>query len=131
MEIKFNISETIIGDLFCTALEGGSNYWYMLGDVDETHFIKDGSLTFTDNLTRSFMIDKNYKINVYDRETCDDDEENADLVGSVTYDSIVNAFSVMARDYKECLARIMSEEYDADDADVWLQIATMGEVVFG
>ncbi|MEI8136737.1 MAG: hypothetical protein WCH21_05350 [Bacteroidota bacterium] len=103
----------------------------MLGDIDETHFIKDGSLTFTDNLTRSFMIDKDYKINMYDRETCDDCEENADFLGSITYDSIANAFSVMSRDYKGCLSRIMREEYDADDADVWLQIATMGEVVFG
>jgi hypothetical protein len=53
------------------------------------------------------------------------------LLGAVTYDSIANAFSVMSSDYKEYLSRIMREEYDADDADVWLQIATMGEVVFG
>jgi hypothetical protein len=126
MEIKFNVSDEIISDLLCTALEGGSNYWYLLGDVDTTHFVKDD--TYVDNLMRSFTIDKDYKLDVYDLES---DEDEPDLLGSVTYLKMGIALSIMAKDYPKTLGNIMSGNMDGDDADVWFQIATMGEVVFG
>lgn len=32
MEVKINISREVLEDVFVTALEGGSNYWYFLPD---------------------------------------------------------------------------------------------------
>lgn len=127
MTIQFEISQEIIKDQLCTALEGGSNYWYMLGKIDRKHFVKGEPLV--DNLTRSFFADKDYKLEIYDYESDNDDEP--DLLGVVTYDSIAKAFSIMSSEYPETLGRILAEQYDADDSDVWFQIATMGEVVFG
>lgn len=128
MTIKFNISEEAISDQLCTALEGGSNYWYYLGDIDRTHFIK--GQTFVDNLTRSFFADKNYKLPVYDIESAEEFED-MDKLGDVTYDSIGKAFSIMAKDYPQQLGNILTGRYDSDDSDVWFQLATMGEVVYG
>lgn len=127
MEIKFNISEETIKDQLCTALEGGSNYWYMLGNIDRKHFVKGEPLV--DNLTRSFLADKDYKLEIYDYES--EDEESPELLGVVTYDSIAKAFAIMSQEYPNQLARILTGQYDADDSDVWFQIATMGEVIFG
>jgi len=126
MTIPLNITKEQIADQLCTALEGGSNYWYMLGDVDRIYF--DKSLTLVDNLVRSFLVDKEYELNVYDIES---DEDEPDLLGKVTYKSIGNAFTLMGAHYPKQLANIISGDYDADDADVWFQLATMGEVVYG
>jgi hypothetical protein len=126
MTITFNVSDETISDLLCTALEGGSNYWYLLGHVDTTHFVKGD--TYVDNLMRSFIADKDYKLDVYDIES---DEDEPDLLGSVTYLKMGIALSIMSKDYPKTLGNIMSGNMDGDDADVWFQLATMGEVVFG
>lgn len=126
MEIKFNISDKLISDLLCTALEGGSNYWYLLRNVDTKHFVKGD--TYVDNLMRSFIADKDYKLDVYDIES---DEDEPDLLGSVNYRDMEWAISEMALEYPKMYANIIAEQYDADDADVWFQLATMGEIVFG
>ena len=128
MEITFNITEEQLTDQLCTALEGGSNYWYYLGDIDRTHFINGH--TTVDNLIRSFLADKDYKLPVYDIESAEEFEE-MDKLGDVTYDSMANAFSIMALEYPNQLSNIITGIYDADDSDIWFQIATMGEVVFG
>jgi len=122
------ITHELISDLLTTALEGGSNYWYLLGSIDHKHFIKGDTLS--DNLARSFMADKNYSLNVYDIDTFDVDTD-PDLLGNVTYASIENALAVMLDEFPHSLANIIKGDYDADDADVWFQIATMGEVQFG
>jgi hypothetical protein len=128
MTINLEISEQTISDQLCTALEGGSNYWYMLGDIDRTHFIKGNTLV--DNLTRSFMADKNYKLPVYDIESAEE-LEDMDKLGDVTYDSMAKAFNIMSKDYPSQLGNILSGNYDSDDSDIWFQLATMGEVVYG
>lgn len=128
MTITFNISDELISDQLCTALEGGSNYWYYLGDIDRTHFVKGETLV--DNLTRSFMADKNYKLPVYDIESAEEFED-MDKLGDVTYDSMAKAFSIMSKDYPRQLGNILSGNYDGDDSDVWFQIAVMGEAIYG
>ena len=127
MEFTFNIKDSIINDQLCTALEGGSNYWYMIGNIDRKHFIKGKPIA--DNIARSIILDKDFYLEVYDRES--EDEDTPDLLGKVSYDSIVNAFSIMSREYPQTLANILSGDFDADDSDVWFQLATMGEIVFG
>jgi hypothetical protein len=126
MEFTFNIKDSVINDQLCTAMEGGSNYWYMIGPIDRKHFIK-GSTT-VDNIARSIIADKDFYLEVYDVES---DEDEPELLGKVSYDSIVNAFTIMSREYPQTLANILSGHFDADDSDVWFQLATMGEVVYG
>lgn len=128
MTINFEISEETICDQLCTALEGGSNYWYFIGDINRKYFKKGDTLV--DNLTRSFMADKNYKLPIYDVESAEEFED-MDKLGDVTYDSMANAFSIMSKSYPRQLGNILSGNYDSDDSDIWFQLATMGEVVYG
>jgi hypothetical protein len=128
MEITFNISDEAISDQLCTALEGGSNYWYLLGNIDRTHFVKGDMLA--DNLARSLMTDKNYKLPIYDIESFEVDSD-PELLGHVTYDSMAKAFSIMSKDYPIQLNNILTGNYDADDSDVWFQLTVMGEVIYG
>jgi hypothetical protein len=126
MEFTFNIKDAIINDQLCTAMEGGSNYWYMIGDIDRKHFVKGD--TIPDNIARSIIADKDFYLEVYDVES---DEHEPELLGKVSYDSIVKAFSILSKEYPQTLANILSGDFDADDSDVWFQLATMGEVVYG
>ncbi len=126
MKINLEIKDELITDMLITAFEGGSNYWATLCDVKRKYFVKGDSLA--ENVARSFIADKEYKLDVYDVES---DEDEPDLLGSVTYASIESALGIMAKDYPKTYASIMSDNMDGDDADVWFQIAAMGEVVFG
>lgn len=126
MEIKTNIPDTLITDMLVTAFEGGSNYWATLGKVDRTHFVKGESLA--ENVARSVIADKNYKLDVYDLES---DEDELELLGTMTYASIEKAFNIMANEYPEAFRNIINEDYDAYDADMFFQLAVMGEIVFG
>jgi len=133
MEIKVRVTSTIINNVLCCALEGGSNYWYMLGDFDRRHFIKGEPLV--DNLTRSFELDPTYEVEVLDRERVeyedDEDEGTYDKLGMLTLASMAEAFSYMAEYHSEEFGRIMDMSCDADDADIWFQCAVMGEITFG
>ena len=52
----------------------------------------------------------------------------------ITKKSIINALQKMDNPkykYTKALSRIINEEYDADDADVVLQTACFGQVIYG
>ena len=134
MKIEIKIGEEQISNVLCCALEGGSNYWYMLGDFDRKHFIAGEPLV--DNLTRSFMLDPDYKVEVLDLESLefdddDDDEGHMETLGYLTNASMAYAFQQLAEHDQGRFGLIIDMECDADDADVWFQTAVMGEVVFG
>ena len=126
MQTKLNmeITEEHLSNWFCGALEGGSNYWYLLNDIDRKNFIKGEPLV--ENLAKSFMANPDYKLNVYDIES---DEE--DLLGSVTLENIEYALTLMQVHYPELFEDLVHGDADADSCDVWFQLATMQDVVFG
>lgn len=123
-QISVKITEENLSNWFCGALEGGSNYWYLLNDIDRKNFIKGEPLV--ENLAKSFMANPDYKLNVYDIES---DEE--DLLGSVTWENIEYALTRMQEHYPELFEDLVHGDADADSCDVWFQLATMQDVVFG
>lgn len=102
------ISEQLIWDILITAVEGGSNYWTSGWDV---HRDSDLNVLSVRN------------IQTPDGEICED----------VYPINIADALSEMAHDelYSQTLWRIINGEYDAIDADVVFQFATLGELVYG
>jgi hypothetical protein len=128
MQSKLNITitEENLSNWFCGALEGGSNYWYLLNDINRKDFIKGEPLT--ENLAKSFMANPNYKLNVYDIES---DEDELDLLGAVTWDNIKFALVEMHKNYQDLYHDLVHGDADADSCDVWFQLATMKDVVFG
>ena len=133
IEIKVNVTSTILNNVLCCALEGGSNYWYAINEVDRTHFVAGDP--FVDNLTRSFELSPKYELTIYDLESVeyedDEDEGTMDKLGTLTLDSMAEALSFMAEYYPEQFGRIMDMSCDAEDADIFFQCAVMGEIIFG
>lgn len=114
--LKRSLSKENIIDLFVTALEGGSNYWYYIptlpNDVNSSeaignHILNGGYVVFHDA------------------------ENHSEILGTVDMNSILEAISLVKSNYPEVWESILLENADANDADVFLQLCVMGEVVFG
>jgi hypothetical protein len=114
--LKRNLSKEDIIDLFVTALEGGSNYWYYIPTLPNgvnsseaigNHILNGGYVVFHDA------------------------ENHSEILGTVDMDSILEAISLVKSKYPDVWENILLENADANDADVFLQLCVMGEVVFG
>ncbi len=69
---------------------------------------------------------------VYIREIdrCDGSGEPGDWI-LLTRDVVRRGIELMATVAPERFARLLSDEQDGDDGDVWLQLAVLGEVKYG
>ena len=114
------------------ALEGGSNYWYLIiNDYDRSGF--DKKLCTIDNFAKSLLETPNFSIKIYDIENFNEEEyedSNEALLGEISLANIIKGMELMEEKYKDMYDRLYSGDYDADDCDVWLQLIVMGDVVF-
>lgn len=115
------INDDLHRDLLITALEGGSNYWYYIPDV-----IKTRKQSFSEAVWET--IASGLPVDVYDVEG---DEEERDFLGTITLDSIEDADKILNDEFEDVYNRIVEEQFDAEDADIWFQLIVMKEVVFG
>lgn len=109
-----------INYLLVDALEGGSNYWYLIKDLPKK---REGEI-ITEAILR-FLTEEGGHLNIYDLE--DEDE----LLGTLTLDSMLEAFDLMEENWPTHYADILRENVDATTADVWFQLAVMKDLIFG
>lgn len=111
--LPVNISDTLLCDLLVTAVEGGSNYWAAFRDV-----VRDEQLNII-------------SCKVREQEPSGD---AAKLV-TVTPESLAHGLVLLSQadfpNAKPALARVLGEDWDANDADLVLQLTVLGEVIYG
>ncbi len=117
-------------NVIVTALEGGSNYWYMLYTEDYKPFLvprTEQKPALSERIAISLYTNPKFKLPVYDIENPDD------LLGEVTQASMFKAFQIAEKEYFFVWQHLVenTEDFDATDADIIFQLATMGKVVFG
>jgi hypothetical protein len=119
------ITKQDIIDLFVTALEGGSNYWYYIPKIPAgVRQIKTETGMATSEAIGEYILrGGNIQIN--------DAEDEEEVLGTVDMTSLLEAIGLLKSDYTHAYENIIDEEYDADDADIFFQLAVMGEVTFG
>jgi hypothetical protein len=124
MTITF--SNQIHENLVVTALEGGSNYWYFLGE-DSIAIIKNATKYSKQSLSvRTWNAVKNGAIiPIYDVE------KQSKKIGEFSLQNIERGENILVKKYPHDLAEIVTEEGDANTADVWFQLCTLGKVVYG
>ena len=123
MKVKVEVADQMIEDQIVCALEGGSNYWYYLPDLSMIKGIKSGeplAIRLTDAVLNHGIV-----VPVYD---IDDEDE---LLGELSRDSIQKALDIMSKDYPDAFAEVLNESGDANTADIFFQLSVMGEIVFG
>ena len=116
------ITDELIENLLCTAFEGGSTYWAENISCEDIEDMKKVGGYKSEYLTKTKKDNAVMYIHV------EDDKH------PITKKSIINALQKMDNPkykYTKALSRIINEEYDADDADVVLQTACFGQVIYG
>ena len=115
-------------DMIVTALEGGSNYWYLLDLNNSIGFIKkyaDDQRPMTIRIADALYNNEDSSVVVLDTE---DEEET---LGTLTYQSVRKTLENFPKDHQWALDNVLNGDYDANDADVVFQVLVMGEVVYG
>lgn len=128
VEVTLKISTEVLEDIFVTALEGGSNYWYFLSE-DAVKKIRDAVPKSEDPyLSTSILkaILKGVEVPINDAENEDD------VIGEISLKTMLNRLQKLA-DSKNNSALInhIDGNGDADTADIILQYLAFGEIVYG
>ena len=131
MEIKIiqGVKREVLEDIFVTAIEGGSNYWYFLSDSSIKKIRKAVSKEEDPYLSTAILkaiLDHNVKVAINDAENEDE------VIGVITRGTMQARLQLLAdSSNKWALERHIKEEGDAESADIVFQYLTMGEVVYG
>lgn len=116
-------SETI-EDLMVSAMEGGSNYWYL---IEDTKPIKTATPEMKDEPLVCRLIkavERGVKVTILDIE----DEK---VLGVLDKNSFVKGTELMFEKYPYHYADAVTENGDAITGDVFFQLALMGELIYG
>ena len=120
---RIEISDELIEDILCSAFEGGITYWADNISCEDRIDMKEVGGWKHEYLTRTKK-----KVAAIHIHAVDGD------VRRLTKKSIIDALQKMDTpeyNYTKALNRILNEQYDADDADIVVQTACFGEVVYG
>lgn len=129
MTVEQSINKQLFTDIFVTAFEGGSNYWAEVNSYefeDQLSMKPSKTVALSESIANELWNNPDFSMTVYDSES-DGDE----ILGEITHDSCQKAFKLMMETHSKHFSNMMSENYDAETADIFFQLATMGEVVFG
>jgi hypothetical protein len=126
MLVKMEVTPQKVSDQFVTAFEGGSNYWLQTAKLWKA----DNKPTDTPWYACPAVFEKSFEIELgYD----DPDGYEGEGKGRkrITDVDVRRGLEVMARTCPKLFAELMADEGDADTADVFVQCALFGEVVYG
>lgn len=128
MKIEFEIDDSVLEDVFVTAIEGGSNYWYFLSD-EAVRLIRKAVPREEESclsIATFKAVMRGVEVPIHDAF---DEEEQ---VGLISLDTMAERLSKLATsgERHHLLAHI-EENGDADSADVVFQYLALGEVVYG
>lgn len=129
MKLEIELSREVLEDIFVTALEGGSNYWYFLSDDAVKRIrqvVRKSDEPYIAVAILNAVLDHGVAIPINDAEN----EE--DIVGWISIETMQQRLQDLYNsDNRWAIERHINEEGDADSADVVFQYLAMGEAVYG
>lgn len=129
MEIVKRIPREVIENVFVTALEGGSNYWYYLSE-DAIKIIRSVVPKTEDRYLSTAIckaiLDHDVEVPINDAE---DEEVIIGYISKVTLQERLQ--KLLDSDDSWALNNELSEEGDATSSDVVFQYMAIGECIFG
>lgn len=117
---EVEVTNDMIENLIVNSMEGGSNYWMEWISVP----LKEGFKWDSDNYAMQ-IINGEVELKIYDTE------EPEEFLGILNIKTIEKGLSEMSQQYPEDFNNIINENDDAETADIFMQLAIMGEIVYG
>ena len=126
--IKTEVTREVLGSIFITALEGGSNYWYYLSDraidlINEA-VPRDGVKALSERLFEA-VYDKGIVVPIHDAE-----DEEGDAIGELNRDTFQERINLCAEQHHWAIMSELNEEGDASSSDVVFQCLALGELIY-
>lgn len=125
--ISKTISREILENIFITAIEGGSNYWYEIPDseYDKIMEVTTKGKSFSERLFEA-VYDKGVDVDIHDLE---EPEEKLGTLSMTTLQDRIQALSDSPHNW--AWQREIEENGDAETSDVVFQYLVMQDIVFG
>lgn len=127
--VQHNITLETARNLLVSAFEGGSNYWmkldkYICPPGTTLDDFKEGGKLSCPDWHPAYILPtiKDGAMGIVDSEK---------VKHTLTREKLLNGFDVMAKKYPKHFQNIVDENDDAETADVLLQCALFGELVYG
>jgi len=133
--VEKEISRDIIENVFVTALEGGSNYWYWLTDETIARVRKYVSRKDEPSLSMAIfkaVVNHFVVVQVHDKESLGEDDEAVELLGKIDVYTMQDRLQALAnnKSYSYALEQELNETGDANTSDIVFQFLVMGECIF-
>jgi hypothetical protein len=129
MKLEIELDREVLEDIFVTALEGGSNYWYFLSEDAVKRIrqvVRKSDEPYIAVAMLKAVLDHGVAIPI------NDVENEEDIVGWISMETMQERLQALLNSgEKWALEAHMEENGDADSADVVFQYLAMGEVVYG
>lgn len=124
-------------DMLTGALEGGSNYWYFIGEdayeeiekhlpgFSLRHDVKSKfyDIPFVDLMWRAVSLGASIPIR--------DAEDHDSILGYFSLENIEAREPLLYVHHTNFYLDIINEDDDAETADIWFQYCVLGEVIYG
>lgn len=125
VQLTVRISNEQIRDLLSTALEGGINYWadYEAGYTPQQEAMAKKLKGVWEGLPVYFIEDTEYKLVIKDMYESKAHE--------LTYDRLRLGLVDMADKYPVHMQKLLTDEFDAETGDVFIQCCVFGDIIYG
>lgn len=128
IELKRTVDRDVLENIFVTAIEGGSNYWYFLSHeamaIIRSYVPNDEDPYLSTAMLKAIERGAVIPIN--------DAENEEDIVGQLSMNTFATRLQKLHdSDDAWALDDEMNEKGDASSSDVVFQYLAMGEVVYG
>jgi hypothetical protein len=125
MKVQIDVPLQRVSDLLCSALEGGSNYWYMIEKQTKPPIIGFHCMAGHD------FPHIDWPLNVGGSLSIASMEEPDRAIATLDLDAAQRGLQLMAEKYPHHWGDFLAENDDATTGDVFLQLALYGEVIYG
>jgi hypothetical protein len=122
VKVVFDIPEERVQDLLCNALEGGSNYWYLIEQAIYPHGETKASLKIEFE-----HLELPFKGGTLVFSSLEEPEKEKTYL---TLAIITDGLQLMANKYPKHFADFLSENDDATTGDIFLQCCLFKEVIY-
>jgi hypothetical protein len=129
MKLEIELDREVLEDIFVTALEGGSNYWYHISEdtykkIRKAVSKKDEPYLAVAVLTA--VLDHGVEVTIHDAENEEDE------VGWISKETMQERLQDLYNsDERWALEAHMNEEGDSSSADIVFQYIVIGEAIYG
>lgn len=121
VDFKVSVDRELVFGLLVSAFEGGSNYWYW---IEESNIDELGVKYYPD-----VALHDNGWISICDKELVGESDVE---YWKLDKKALSQGLEIMASDYPRRFAEaVIEQNYDAGDADIFLQLCLFGKLVYG